>query len=128
MAFQDLPMKAGPSGRSVTGLALSKTAVMTLELAAGTVSVHKSGQAYTLASAQSHAFSSDPSQPTQVFMGLIDNGSITDLWVDAFVDDGKTVQAKPPSGYELVLEVAWFTIAAGETDLDNGTIHRRVWQ
>jgi hypothetical protein len=126
--FADLPITAGLAGLTVNNLVLSQTAPMTLELGAGTVNRHRSGSSYTLDSAQSHVFSSDPSLPTRVFMGLIDNGATTDLWVDEFVDDGRTVQAKLPTGYELVIDIAWFTIAAGETDLGNGTIHRRVWQ
>jgi hypothetical protein len=127
MAFQDVPMKAGQAGRSISGLGLTKTAAMTLEVAAGSTSLHRSGVTYTLGSSQSHAFSADSTNPTQVFMGLIDNGSVTDIWVDAYVDDGKTVQGEPPAGYELVLETAWFTIAPAETDLANAAISRRVW-
>jgi hypothetical protein len=100
---------------------------MTLELAAGSVNRHGTGTTFTLGAAQSHVFTSDPSLPTKVFMGLIDNGATTDLWVDAYVDDGLTVKGDPPSGYELVLEVAWFTIAAAETDLANPSIKRRTW-
>lgn len=121
-------MKAGSRGLTVTDLGLSKTSAMTLELAAGSVKLHKNGVTYTLATPQSHAFSSDLALPTRVFMALVDNGANTDLWVDAYVDDGNTVQSKPPTGYRHVLDVAWFTIDAAETDLDNATIKRRTWQ
>jgi hypothetical protein len=127
MAFNDVPMKAGQSGKTVSGLGLSKTGAMTLELAAGNVNLHRSGGVVTLGAAQSHAFTADPTNPTQVFMALITDGVDVDLWVDAFVDDGRTVQAKPPAGYVVAMEVAWFTIQAAETNLDNATINRRTW-
>ena len=127
MAFQDIPLKAGKSGLTVSGLSLVKTAAMTLEVAAGSVKLHKSGVTYTLGSAQSHAFASDPSLPTKIFMGLVDNGGTTDLWVDAYVDDGAKAEADPPSGYTLIVALAWFTIPAAEIDLANATIRRRTW-
>jgi hypothetical protein len=127
MAFVDLPLKSGPSGLSVSGLGLSKTGPLTLELGTGSVSKHRDGLAHVLAAAQSHTFTPDPTNATRVFMALVNNGGSVDLWVDAYVDDGETVRGDPPSGYEVVLELTWFTIAAGETDLANATINRRTW-
>jgi len=127
MAFSDHELFAGLAGKTVSGLTLSKTAAMTLELATGSVILHRTGVTHTLAAAQSHVFTSDPTKPTRVFMGLVDNGTTKDLWVDSYVDDGSKIQANPPTGYSLILPVAWFTIAAGETDLANAAINRRVW-
>lgn len=127
MAFMDLDLIAGLVGKSVSGLGMSKTAAMTLEVATGSVTTFQDAVTYTLASAQNHVFSADATNPTQVFMGLIDNGSITDLWVDTYVDDGLNQQGALPAGYKLILAFAWFSIPANETNLDNTTICRRTW-
>lgn len=127
MAFVNYPLDFGAAGRSVSGLDLTKTAALTLEVAAGSVTEHGTGTTHTLASAESHVFAADSTNPTQVLMAIIsDDGSNVDLWVDAFVDDGTKSHADPPAGFRVVHDVAWFTLAAGETDLDNATINRRT--
>lgn len=128
MAWNDLPLNAGAVGKTVSGLGLTQTAAMTLEVAAGSVVTHADGVTHTFTPLQNHTFSADATNPTQVFMGIISNGIGTvDLWVDVYVDDGFTKRADIPAGFSLVAEVAWFTIAANETDLINGTLNRRTW-
>ena len=127
MAFTDIELNSGLAGFSISGLTLSKTALLTLEVASGSVTVHQTGSTYTLATAQDHSFTADATNSKKVFMGLIDNGTTTDLWVDSYIDDGNTQRAAPPSGYNLIREIAWFDLAANETDLDNSTIYRRAY-
>jgi hypothetical protein len=127
MAFVDHQINAGLCGKTVSGLGLTKTAAMTLEVASGSVTDHQTGTTYTLASAQNHVFTSDSTDPKNAFMAVIDNGSTTDLWVDEYVDDGTLMRDDPPSGYSVVLEIGWFSFAANETDLDNASINRRVY-
>ena len=126
--FNDIPLKAGLAGLKIDGLGLTKTGVMTLALAAGSVDRHNDGGVFSLGASQSHTFVADSALPTEVFMGLISNGVDTDLWVDVYVDDGLTVRGDPPQGHELVLEAAWFTIPAAEVNLDNVSMNRRVWE
>ena len=128
--FADYPIRMGLAGLVVTGLTLSKTAAMTLELAAGDVTPQETGFASTLGAAQNHVFAADATYPKQVSVGLIDNGTTVDLWVDEYVDkgDGATIHGNPPAGYRAVLSIAWFTLEAGETDLANAVINRRVYQ
>lgn len=127
MSFVDFPLNAGEAGLTVSGLALSQTAAMTLQVASGSATTHQDGVTHTLAAAESQTFAADATNPTEVFMALIDNGVNVDLWVDAYVDDGLTQQADVPAGYELILAFAWFSIPANETDLANVTINRRTW-
>lgn len=129
MAFVDQELNAGLSGKTVTGLALSQTAAMTLEVATGTVSLHQDGSSHTLSAAQSHVFTADSTNPTQVFIALIsDDGVNVDVWIDAYVDAGLTQHADVPTGFRVVADIAWFTIAANETDIVvNGTVNRRTW-
>jgi len=126
MAFVDISLLGGPIGKTVVGLELSLTAAMTLEVATGTVTLHHTGGVYTLASAQSHALVADATFDTVCWVAIIDNGSSTDIWVDAYVDDGDTGRADVPGGYVEVHGLAWFTIPPGETDLANVTINRRI--
>ena len=126
--FADYPIIAGLAGLTVNGLTVSQTAVMTLELATGDATPQATGITSVLAAPASHAFASDPTKKTQCYMALVDNGTTVDLWVDEYVDDGKTTLADPPAGYRNVLALAWFEIAAGETDLANSVINRRVYQ
>lgn len=128
MAFTDMNLIAGLVGKAVTGLGLTKTAALTLEVATGSVTHHRTGTTYTLASAQSKVFTPDTTYAKQVFMAIIDNGSTTDLWVDGYLDDGLSTKGDPPSGYSEVLTIGWFLLAANETDLDNSTIYRRVYE
>ncbi len=128
MAFTDRNLNAGQAGVTVSGLGLTKTAALTLEVASGSATHHDTGTTYTLGSAQNKVFTADSTDVKQVFLAIIDNGSTTDLWVDSYVEDGLTGRADPPSGYTRVLTIGWFEIAANETDLDNSTIYRRVYQ
>ena len=126
MAFSDHELNAALDGKTVNGLGITQTAPLTLEMASGDVTIHSTGITYTLATPQVHVFTSDPTNPKQVFVGLVDvGGGTADMWVDSYVDDGLTEQANPPN--PLLFAAAWFTIAAGETDLANATINRRVW-
>ena len=127
MAFADKQLIAGVVGKTVSGLALTKTAAMTLEVATGTVTTHNDGVAHTLAAAVSHVFTADGADVTRVFMALIDNGVSVDVWIDAYVDDGLNRRADIPAGFTVIAGIAWFSIAASETDLDNSTINRRTW-
>ena len=127
MAFVDKQLNAGTDGKTVTALGLTKTAPMTLEVAAGSVKLHATGVTYTLAAAESHVFTADSTNPTRVLMALIDNGTTTDLWVDAYVVDGLNEKGKIPAGYSYIADIGWFDIAANETDLLNGDVNRRVW-
>lgn len=127
MAFTDRNLDAGRAGLTVSGLGLTKTAALTLEVASGSVTHHSTGTMYTLTSAQNKVFTADSTDIKQVFMAIIDNGTTTDLWVDSYVDDGLTGRADPPSGYIRVLTIGWLEIAVDETVIDNGTIFRRVY-
>lgn len=127
MGFFDQSMFAAPTGKTVSGLALTKTAAMTLEVATGSVTRQAPGVTSSLDAAESHVFTADSSLPKQVFLGLITNETDTDLWVDEYVDDGSTVRADVPTGWTLIADIGWFTIPAAETNLDNTTINRRVW-
>ena len=128
--FADYPIIASLAGLSVSGLGLSKTAAMTLQVATGSVTPQTTGIASTLGSAQSKVFVADSTYPKQISMGLIDNGTTVDLWVDEYVDpgDGSMVQGDPPTGYRAVLALAWFTLPAGTTDLTDVVINRRVYE
>jgi hypothetical protein len=126
--FADHPIIAGQAGLTVNGLTLSKTAALTLELATGDATPQQTGITSTLATAQDHVFVPDATYSKKIWMGLIDNGTTVDLWVDSYVDDGTKIQAEPPAGYRVVLALAWFTLPANETDLDNVVINRRVYQ
>jgi hypothetical protein len=128
--FADQPIVSGLAGLTVNGLTLSKTAALTLELGTGNVTPQLTGITSTLAAAQSHVFVPDATYPKQVHMALIDNGTTVDLWVDSYVDQGDDAMTRgdPPEGYREVLSLAWFTLAANETDLDNAVINRRVYQ
>lgn len=128
MSFADYPIVASLAGLSVSGLTLSKTAALTLEVATGTVTHTVTGLSSTLSAAQNHVFTADATYDKQVYMAIIDNGTTVDLWVDSYVDDGSKVRADPPTGYRDVLTLAWFTLSANETDLDNAIINRRVYQ
>lgn len=127
MAFQDAPLIAGLVGKSVSGLALSQTAPMTLEVATGSVVTLDDGVTHTLSAAVSQAFTADATYAKNVRMALIDNGVSVDVWIDDYVDDGYNNGASIPAGYECVADIGWFQIAANETDLLNGTVSRRTW-
>ena len=127
MAFNDLPLDQGLVGVNVSNLGLTKTAAMTLQVASGNVVTTEDGVTHTLTAAQSNVYSSDPTNPVQCFIGLIDDGVNVDIWFDAYVDDGLTERADKPAGYTRIITIGWMTIAPGETDLDNTTINRRTW-
>ncbi len=128
MAFQDVPLIAGLVGKSVSGLGVSQTAPMTLEVATGSVVTLEDGVTHTLSTAESQVFTADATDPKIVRMGLIDNGVNVDVWIDEYIDDGFNNGAPIPAGYEYIADIAWFQIAANETDLLNGTVSRRTWQ
>jgi hypothetical protein len=127
MAFQDAPIHPGLLGFIMSGLGVSKTAAMTLEVATGSAEDYRIGETYTLSSSQNHVFTSDATYAKYAQISLVDNGSITDIWVDEYKLDGDEGPADPPSGYKVIQSLAWFEIAAGETNLDNSTIFRRTW-
>jgi len=128
MAFFDQNLNAGIAGKTVSGLSLTQTAAMTLEVASGSVNLHNDGTSHVLSASQSHVFAADSTNSTEVVMNLIsDDGSNVDVWIDAYVDDGLTERADVPAGFRVVSDIAWFTIAANETDLLSGSVNRRVW-
>ena len=127
MAFQDMPFDAKLVGFIMSGLAVSKTAAMTLQVAPGSAEDYRTATTYTLSSAQSHVFTSDVTYKKRAQISLVDNGSITDIWVDEYLLDGLEEPAYPPAGYSVIQALAWFEIPIGETDLDNATIYRRTW-
>jgi hypothetical protein len=128
MSFFDLPLYAAPLGKSVSGLVVSKTGIMTLEVATGSITLQVNGAVHTFDTIESHTFTSDASFKKSVFMGIITNGGTSAaLWVDEYLDDGKTIRSSPPVGYFAILDLCWFYIPAGETDLDNTIIYRREW-
>lgn len=128
MAFADHPIIAGLAGLTVNGLTLTKTAAMTLQVATGDVTPQRTGIQSTLGTAQTHVFTADATYTKEIYMAIIDNGTTVDLWVDSYVDDGTKMRSDPPTGYRHVLSLAWFTLAANETDLDNAIINRRIYQ
>ncbi|KPK66711.1 MAG: hypothetical protein AMS21_00735 [Gemmatimonas sp. SG8_38_2] len=125
--FIDAPLIAGQIGLAVTGLSVSQKAAMSLDVAAGSVMKHNTGETFTLPAPESKVFVADAVYPTQVFIGLIDNAGTTQVWVDVYVDDGSKQRAPVPDDNVLVCDLAWFTIAPGETDLLNGDVVRRVY-
>lgn len=127
MAFQDVPIRPEPMGKIITGLAVSKTAAMALQVAPGVVDAYWEVVLYTLESAQSHVFTSHATYAKRAQISLIGNDITTDIWVDAYLLDGLKEAADPPAGYRIIQDLVWFEIAAGETDLDNSTIYRRTW-
>ena len=127
MAFVDKKLLSGQVGKTVSGLGLSKTAAMTLEVATGSITLHLTGVVSTLSSVQSNVFTSDSTYKKVVFIALIDNGSTVDVWFDEYVDDGLNKRGDVPSGYKIISDIAWFTIAVNETDLNNTSIYRREW-
>ncbi len=127
MAFADKPIHPHVQGKTITGLAVSKTAAMTLEVASGTIQVHQDGVTHTLDAAASHVFAADGVNITRCFMGIVTNDVTVELWVDSYVDDGITTKGDPPAGFRLLQAVAWFDIAVSETDLVNSTINRRTF-
>jgi hypothetical protein len=127
MAFVDYALDYGITGKDVSGLGLTKTAAMTLEVATGSVTEQKTGTTHTLTAAQSHVFTADGSNITMVKILLItDDGSNVDVWIDTYVDDGTKIHDGCPSGFRVIHDIAWFKIAANETDLANSTINRRI--
>jgi hypothetical protein len=128
MGFVDAPLIAGLQGLTVSGLGVTQKAAMELEVAAGSVTVHATGVTYTLSTAESKVFTADPTNPSKVFVGLISDGATTQVWVDVFVDDGLKIPADVPASNMLIVDLAWFSIAANETDLLNGDVNRRVYQ
>jgi hypothetical protein len=127
MAFQDAPIHPEPMRKINSGLGVSKTGAMTLQVETGSVKDYQIGVTYMLASAQSHTFTSDATYAKRCFLGLINNGVTTDIWADEYLLDGLEQPADPPTGYTLIQALAWFDMDAGETDLDNATIYRRTW-
>lgn len=127
MSFADKQLIAAKLSKSVTGLDLTQTAAMTLEVAIGSVTTYDDGVTHTLAVAEAHVFTADSTYLTRVLMALIDNGATVDVWIDTYVDDGLNERGGIPAGYNIIADIAWFEIAANETDLVNATINRRVW-
>lgn len=128
MAFVDHPIDDGLIGKTVSGLAVSQPAAMQLQVATGSVLVHQTGTTYTLATAQSHTFTSDSTYKKQCFVALVDNGTTTDIWVDEYLDDGTRTRADPPTGYSVIQDLAWFEIAVSETNIvTGGTVNRRTF-
>ncbi len=126
MAFQDVQLIGGQVGRTMINLAITKTAALTLQVAVGSVTLHATGVTYTLEGTQSHTFTPDATRKKMIFMGLINNGVSTDLWVDEHVVDGKLGRARVPNGYTLIQDLAWFELAAAEVDILNATVYRRI--
>jgi hypothetical protein len=126
MPFIDVPIEAGRIGKTVSGLAVSQRSAMELEVASGQVELHESGETCQLGQSQVHQFSAHATLWTRVFIGLISNGPNTDVWVDAYADDGTTTQAEVPTGYRLVHELAWFGVAPAATDILSGDVFRRT--
>ncbi len=126
MAFVDKDLLGGLILRSMSGLVITQPAAMQLQVASGSVINLQTGVTYTLGAAQSHTFSSDPTDPSVCFVALIDNGASTDIWFDEYIDTGANTRAAVPTGYTLIQALAWFSIAAGEIDLVNATINRRI--
>lgn len=126
--FADYPIVAALNGLTVNGFALTQPAALTLQVAPGDVTPVRTSITSTLATTQSHVCVPDATRNKQVFLGIIDNGTTVDLWVDSYVDDGETRRGNPPAGYRLVLDLAWFTLPPNETDLANVVINRRVYQ
>lgn len=128
MAFNDFPLDSHPLNKEITGLGVTQTAAMTLQVAAGSVTEFSTGAAHALGAAETHVFTADATYPTQVSIGLItDDGANVDVWVDSYVDDGFATHGAVPAGFRLLAGLAWFSIAANETDLINGDLNRRVW-
>lgn len=127
MSFVDQELNMGLVGKSATGLGVSQTAPMTLEVEAGEVTTFQDGVTHALSPAESQVFTADATFPKQVFMALIDDGATVDLWVDEYLDDGLNTRGAIPAGFTLIQALAWFSIAANETDLINGTINRRTF-
>lgn len=127
MAFKDFTINTNLLGKKITGLDVTKTGPMRLEVAVGSVLFYNTGQTFTMASGDSHIFSADSSNIKTVFMGVVGSGSAANVWIDRFVDDETNERALAPSGYKLIAELAWFDIAVDETNLNNSTINRRVY-
>ena len=127
MAFNDLSILDNLLGKKVTGLDVTKTGPMRLEVAAGSVLFYNTGQTFTMASGDSHTFASDSGNITRAFMAVVGSGSTASLWVDEYVDDGTNEQAAVPSGYKVIAELAWFNTPVDETNLNNTTINRRIY-
>jgi len=125
--FKDLALYQQALGIKVVGFDLTNPNGLTLEVSAGSVGVDRIGQTFTLASSQSHTFSSHNKWKKRCFMGVISNGTTTDLWVDEFIHDGKTNKSALPSGYTLYLTLAWFEILPGAVDFSESIINRRIY-
>jgi hypothetical protein len=127
MAFVDQELNMGLVGKSASGLAVSQTAAMTLEVATGAITTFQDGVTHTLGAAESQLFVADATLPKQVFVGLIDDGVDVDVWIDEYLDDGFNARGPVPTGFALIQALAWFAIAANETDLINGDLYRRTF-
>lgn len=127
MPFADYPLDAHPLNKNVTGLGVTQSAPMTLEVAAGNVQEYDTGETYPLAAPEPLVFTADPVLPTQVFMAFIASDTDCYVWADTYLDDGLNGRSPFPAGYRMVIDLAWFTIAPNETDLLNGTVSRRIW-
>ena len=127
MSFVDHTLDAGLDGVSVLGLGVTKTAALTLDVGAGHIVTHADGVTHELATPQSHTFTAHGTVPTLCMLALVTDGTVVDVWVDAFADTGAMAASAPPAGFSVIRCLAWFTLAAGETDLVNTTINRRVY-
>jgi hypothetical protein len=127
MAFNDVPIAQGLLGKTITGLDVTKTSTMTLEVASGNVLIHKTGVTHTFPDTESHTFVADTNHKRDVHMSVVSNGSNVLLWIDDFIDNGNNIGARMPDGYEVVCDLAWFVMNKSETDLDNVTVNRRLY-
>jgi hypothetical protein len=126
MPFIDVPIETGRLGKTVSGLAVSQLAAMELRVDQGEVVLHETGETCSLDQPVTHLFASHATLWTRVFVGLISNGSNTDVWVDAYLDDGQKTQADVPVGYRLVHDLVWFGVAPLATDILSGDVFRRT--
>jgi hypothetical protein len=127
MAFKDLALSQEIVGKSVVGLELTNPTGLTLEVAAGSIKDFATSQTHILSSTQSHTFTSHNKWKKKVFMGIISNGTTTDLWIDEFIHDGKTMKSQLPTGYSLLLTIAWFDLLPNAIDFSESVVNRRVY-
>lgn len=124
MSFNDLELIADEAGMEVSGMGVSKTGALQLTIASG--SITKGGQVHTLASDAVVNVTADSTNPK--YYGIYvraDNGAL-EIYERTHVEDGGEISALP-TGYEYVEKLAWFTVPANETNLDNIDINRRVF-
>lgn len=117
-----------PRGLTATGFELSLTGLMTLQVGAGSLLEHQTGLSLS-SDAVTHDFVAHPTLTRDVFIGLvvaIDDPSELIVWVDDVLLDGKKTRMAHPVGYRLLLDLGWFMLLPGATDLAGIPIHRRT--